>query len=256
MLMSELSHAIERNELVLHYQPKISLIGQDDVCLEALVRWQHPIRGLLPPARFIELAEMTDVIRLLTLWVMEEAARQCRQWRKAGYPVNVAVNISVRNLRDAGLPNEIANIVKQYGIKPAWLEFEITESAIMDIKSSLEILQRISSMGHLLSIDDFGAGYSTLAYLSRLPVQNLKIDRWFVQQMNNSPRDAGVVQATIGLAHNLGMRVIAEGVENGETLERLRNLGCDQAQGYFISKPKPAEEIETWMDAQGLCAAV
>jgi len=251
-LMTQLRQAIENNELVLHYQPKIDLGRKNGMALEALVRWQHPERGLLPPAKFVPLAEMTDLIGPLALWVMDAASAQCRQWRKAGYPVNVAVNISTRNLLDGRLPEIVSEIVRLHGIESEWLEFEITESAIMaDPQRSLDVLRSIAGFGHPLSIDDFGTGYSSLAYLTKLPVQTLKIDRAFVRQMISSQRDASIVHSTIGLAHNLGMSVIAEGVEDGETLDRLRGLNCDQAQGYFISMPKPAEEIEEWMESRG-----
>ena len=252
VLMHDLRRAIENDELVLHYQPKVELQKSNGISLEALVRWQHPERGLLPPVHFVPLAEMTELIGALTMWVMDAASIQCKRWRDAGYPVSVAVNISTRNLLDGGLPDEVAQIVRVRRIEPSWLEFEITESSIMaDPKRSLEVLERIAGMGHQLSIDDFGTGYSSLAYLAELPVQNLKIDREFVSKMIQSSRDASIVQSTIGLAHNLGMRVIAEGVEDRDTLEALRHLQCDQAQGYYISKPKPVKEIETWMNTQG-----
>lgn len=249
MLMTELRRAIENDELVLHYQPKISLGGGDHpMAMEALVRWQHPERGLLPPGKFVPLAEMTDLIGPLTLWVLDAASTQCKLWREAGYQVNVAINISTRNLLDGKLPEELAEIVRLHGLEHSWLELEITESAIMtDPKRSLAVLQQISDMGHLLSIDDFGTGYSSLAYLTELPVEHLKIDRAFVRQMVRSPRDASIVQSTIGLAHNLDMMVIAEGVEDGETLERLREFNCDQAQGFYICVPKPPTDLEEWM---------
>ncbi|MBA2690559.1 MAG: EAL domain-containing protein [Burkholderiales bacterium] len=252
MLMTDLRHALETNQLVLHYQPKRILHGPDELALEALVRWQHPQRGLLPPEEFVPFAEMTDLIRPLTLWVVDAAVRQYRRWRDAGYTVKISVNISTRNLLDQQLPDLIAAMVKKHDVPPECLEFEITESAIMaDPGRSLGVLRRISAMGHQLSIDDFGTGYSSLAYLTKLPVQNLKIDRAFVRQMIRSPRDASIVQSTIGLAHNLGMRVIAEGVEDAATLEKLRGLKCDEAQGYLISRPVSATDIAPMLQTEG-----
>ena len=254
LLMTELRHAIESNQLVLHYQPKISLNKVSGMALEALVRWQHPERGLLPPAEFVPLAEMTDLIRPLTWWVVDAAVNQCRCWRDAGHTVKISVNISTRNLLDERLPDMIAEMVRQHGVAPECLEFELTESAIMaDPVRSLDVLRRISAMGHELSIDDFGTGYSSLAYLTKLPVQNLKIDRAFVRQMIRSPRDASIVQSTINLAHNLGMRVVAEGVEDAATLEKLRRLGCDEAQGYLISRPVSAVDIVSMLEKEAAC---
>lgn len=249
-LAGELRRAIEEDELVLHYQPKIDMrTGQ--VCgAEALVRWIHPQQGMIPPDEFIPLAEHTGLIKPLTDWVVEAALRQSSDWRHAGVALPVAVNLSARNLRDAELLSKMARLVAAWGAEAGWLELEITESAVMDDdpEGALEILKRLSKLGFTLFIDDFGTGYSSLGYLKRLPVNAVKIDKSFVIDMLKNADSAAIVRATVVLAHDLGLKVVAEGIENQETWNRLAALGCDVAQGYHISKPLPAEQFKKWFD--------
>lgn len=243
-LVGELRAAIERDELTLHYQPKLSLATRRVIGLEALVRWRHPARGLIAPDQFISLAEQTGTIKPLTVWVLRAALRQAKAWRTAGLAFPVAVNLSARTLHDPTLPEEIERLLAASGVPPDGLGLEITESAIMvDPARAMEVLTRLSRMGVALSIDDFGTGYSSLGYLKKLPVAELKIDRSFVVQMDRDADDAVIVRSTIDLAHNLGLTVVAEGVENRATWDRLADLKCDAAQGYYLSRPVPAEEI-------------
>lgn len=248
MLMTGLNKAIQQNELVLHYQPKLDLRDKSVIGFEALVRWQHPEHGMVPPDQFIPLAEVSDLIRPLTYWVLNQALEQCRHWLDEGMQTRVAVNVSARNFQDKALPEQIAEMLTRHGIAPQQLELEITESAVMsDPNRSLEILQRIHQMGITLSIDDYGTGYSSLAYLQGLPIQTLKIDLSFVRNMLTSKENEVIVQSTIALAHSLGLNVVAEGVENNAILERLAALHCDQAQGYYISRPMDAATATQWL---------
>jgi diguanylate cyclase (GGDEF)-like protein len=248
MLIGELRHAIELNQLVLHYQPKINLRTGRVTGVEALVRWQHPQHGLIPPAEFISLAEQTGAIKPLTLWVLEEALRQCQAWHQAGLTLTVAVNLSARNLQDPQLVDQVAGFLETAGAAPSRLELEVTESVIMaDPARALETLTRLSAMGVRLAIDDFGAGYSSLSYLKKLPVNELKIDKTFVINMATDDNDAVIVRSTIDLAHNLGLAVVAEGVETQASWNRLAALGCDAAQGYWMSRPLPAADLTRWL---------
>jgi diguanylate cyclase (GGDEF)-like protein/PAS domain S-box-containing protein len=247
-LMGELRHAVERKELLLHYQPKIDLKTGGTIGVEALVRWHHPQQGLIYPDQFITLAEHVGVIKPLTLWVLTEATRQGFAWRRAGLEITVAVNLSVRNLHDLHLPDWIAGMLATSQLPPEGLNLEITESAIMaDPARAMEILTRLRGMGIRLSIDDFGAGYSSLSYLKKLPVTEVKVDKSFIIGMSGNVDDAVIVRSTIDLAHNLGLKVAAEGVESQAVLDRLIAMGCDQAQGYFISRPIPAPELARWL---------
>jgi EAL domain-containing protein (putative c-di-GMP-specific phosphodiesterase class I) len=208
------------------------------------VRWRHPGRGLIAPDQFISLAEQTGTIKPLTVWVLRAALRQAKAWRAAGLAFPVAVNLSARTLHDPTLPEEIERLLAASGVPPDALGLEITESAIMvDPARAMEVLTRLSRMGVALSIDDFGTGYSSLGYLKKLPVAELKIDRSFVVQMDRDADDAVIVRSTIDLAHNLGLTVVAEGVENRATWDRLADLKCDAAQGYYLSRPVPAEDL-------------
>ncbi|MGA9031673.1 MAG: EAL domain-containing protein [Sulfuricaulis sp.] len=248
-LAGELRRAIEEDELVLHYQPKIDTrTGQ--VCgAEALVRWIHPQQGMIPPDEFIPLAEHTGLIKPLTDWVVAAALRQSSDWRHAGVALPVAVNLSARNLRDAELLSKMARLVAAWGAEASWLELEITESAVMDDpEGALEILRRLSILGFTLFIDDFGTGYSSLGYLKKLPVNAVKIDKSFVIDMLKNADSASIVRATVVLAHDLGLKVVAEGIENQATWNRLAALGCDVVQGYYISKPLPAKQFKEWLD--------
>ncbi|MDE3076192.1 MAG: bifunctional diguanylate cyclase/phosphodiesterase, partial [Chloroflexota bacterium] len=247
MLTAELRQAIERAEFVLHYQPKVDFKTGRLTAVESLVRWQHPQRGLMPPDSFIPLAEQTGLIQPLTEWVMAEGLRQCRAWHDAGLLIAVAINQSMGNLYDPGLPAHIAELLDRHGVQPAHLTIEITESMIMaHPRRAMEIISRLSEMGISLSIDDFGTGYSSLGYLKRLPAKEIKVDKSFVADMLMDENDATIVRSTIDLAHNLGLKVVAEGVETREMWNALAELGCDGAQGYYVAKPMPAAELEQW----------
>lgn len=247
-LLGELRNAIDVGELVLHYQPKINLKTRQVTGAEALVRWQHPRHGLMYPDEFVPLAEQTGLIKPLTLWVLQNALRQVALWRQQGFGLDIAVNLSVRNLQDAQFPERVADLLAT-GIKPTrdlWLE--ITETAIMaDPERAQGILSDLRNMDVKLSIDDFGKGYSSLAYLKQLPVREIKIDRSFVMAMMTNENDAMIVRSIVDLAHNIGLYVIAEGVEDAATCEHLIALGCDLAQGYYFSKPIPPHEFEIWL---------
>ncbi len=227
--------------------------------VEALVRWPHPdltphpatgAPGLLPPDEFIPLAEQTGLIGPLTRWVLDAALRQVGAWERAGLSLGVEVNLSAWDLHDPGLPAAIAEWLAAHGVAPARLRLELTEGTLMaDAARSLAVLSRIAAMGVRLAVDDFGTGYSSLAYLKRLPVDELKIDKSFDSAMATDAADAAIVASTIGLGHSLGLRVTAEGVEDHATWERLAALGCDLAQGYYIGRPLPPDELGPWLDA-------
>ncbi|KQW45747.1 MULTISPECIES: bifunctional diguanylate cyclase/phosphodiesterase [unclassified Roseateles] len=246
-LLTELRHAVEQEELRLYLQPKIDLIHGRVVGAEALVRWQHPTRGLVPPMQFIPFAEQTGFIRLLSAWVLSNAARFARQAADAGLTLRLSVNLSTRDLMDQDLPAKIEAMVAPLQVAPETLCLEITESAIMDDpERALSTLEHLHAMGFKLSIDDFGTGYSSLAYLKRLPVDELKIDKSFVMAMERDLDDARIVRSTIELAHNLGLTVVAEGVETIKAWAMLSRLGCDEGQGYYICKPMPQEQFIAW----------
>ena len=250
-LLTELRHAVEHHELRLYLQPKVPLHGQPGRAAEALVRWQHPQRGLVPPMQFIPFAEQTGFVRQLTLWMLEEVARLLADPRTRGLALRVSVNLSTRDLLDPELSNRLADILLRHGVPASGFCLEITESAIMDDPQRAEaMLNRLSEQGFKLSIDDFGTGYSSLAYLKRLPVHELKIDKSFVMGMETGEDDAMIVRSTIDLAHNLGLTVVAEGVETAAILERLRILACDEAQGYHIARPLPVDDFLAWQEGQ------
>ena len=243
-LVAELRQAIENNQLVLFYQPKATFSDGKVHGVEALVRWVHPERGFVPPDAFIPLAEETDLMRPLTLYVLEEAFKQVSDWRLRGIEVCVAVNISARNLLDADLPSDITRLLEKWSVDPAWIELEVTETTVMNDQSrSAAVLQTLSDMGLRLSIDDYGTGYTSLEYLRRLPVNGLKIDRLFVQNLNDEAKDEIIVRSTIELGRGLGLDIVAEGVETQEVWDKLEELGCTLAQGYFLSKPLPPSEL-------------
>jgi diguanylate cyclase (GGDEF)-like protein len=242
-LLSELRRAIENDELRLFLQPKIELASGGFIGAEALVRWQHPSRGMVPPMEFIPFAEQTGFVRHLTMWMLEATARQWPTLSALGL-LSVSVNLSTRDLLDQELPDKVQRIMARHAMPSAAMCLEITESAIMDEpQRALNTLNALSAAGFKLSIDDFGTGYSSLAYLKRLPVNELKIDRSFVMAMETDADDAKIVRSTIDLAHNLGLTVVAEGVENLKALRLLAELHCDQAQGYHMSRPLPAAEM-------------
>jgi len=258
-LLTELRHAIDHDELRLFLQPKIRLSDNRVVAAEALVRWQHPVRGLVPPLEFVPFAEQTGFVRQLTLWMFDQAAALSGQLRAQGLSLRLSVNLSTRDMLDVDLPARLEQILQRHGAPAEAFCLEITESAIMDEpQRALATLNTLSQRGFTLSIDDFGTGYSSLAYLKRLPVDELKIDKSFVMNMQEEDDDAKIVRSTIDLAHNLGLTVVAEGVENGMILEQLRSLACDEAQGYHMARPMAADEFfswcQRWSAAQALAA--
>jgi diguanylate cyclase (GGDEF)-like protein len=249
-LLTELRQAVENDELRLYLQPKIDLQRGRVVGAEALVRWQHPTRGLVPPMQFIPFAEQTGFIRMLSAWVLSGAARFSRQALDAGLALRLSVNLSTRDLMDQDLPGKIEAMLAPLEVPPASLCLEITESAIMDDpERALSTLEHLHAMGFKLSIDDFGTGYSSLAYLKRLPVDELKIDKSFVMAMERDLDDARIVRSTIELAHNLGLSVVAEGLETAKAWAMLSRLGCDEGQGYYICKPMPQEQFIDWVQS-------
>ena len=249
-LLTELRHAIDRGELRLYLQPKLAVESGRVVGAETLVRWAHPTRGLVPPMEFIPFAEQTGFIRTLTIWVFEEAARHWLMLQAQGLPMTLSVNLSTRDLLDQDLPQKFDALLVKHRVPAEAFCLEITESAIMDDpQRSLGTLNRLSALGFRLSIDDFGTGYSSLAYLKRLPVDELKIDKSFVMSMESDHDDAKIVRSTIDLAHNLGLKVVAEGVENAQVWDLLRELDCDEAQGYHMGKPMPAADFNGWSTA-------
>lgn len=249
---AELRQAAERNELVLHYQPMMSLRTGYFNTMEALLRWRHPKHGLIGPEAFIPRAENLGLIKIPTLWVLEEALRQCATWHADGHRLSVAVNLSASTLHDPQLPTHVARLLEQTAVAPQYLELEITESAIMtDPVRAREILARLRAMGVQLVIDDFGTGYSSLSYLKELPADRVKIDKSFVTDMIQDDGDAAIVRATIFLAHSLGLKVIAEGVETEEILKALAMQGCDIAQGFHVGRPLAADDLTDWLRETG-----
>ena len=254
-LMGELRHAIDAGELLLHYQPKVHLRTGEVRGVESLVRWNHPMRGLLPSSEFVPIAENTGLIEPLTMETLRMAIKQARGWLDEAREMTVSVNLSVRSLLDATLAREVAFLLDRFKVPAHILELEITESSIMaDPTRARATLVQLASMGVRLSIDDFGTGHSSLAYLKRLPVHSLKIDKSFVINMASDENDLVIVQSTIDLAHNLGLEVVAEGVETEEVWNRLRSLGCDIAQGFWRGRPVPAEELTFAVDIIELAA--
>lgn len=244
-LESGLRQAIRRDELLLHYQPKFDIGSDRIIGAEALVRWQHPERGMVPPMQFIPLAEATGLIVPLGEWVLEAACVQAARWQAAGFaPFRVAVNVSAREFTPA-LPGRVAELLRRHALNPAWLELEITESTLMnDIERVIAIMDQIAALGVTLSLDDFGTGYSSLSYLKRFPIDTLKIDRSFTMGIPADSNDCAIASTIISIAQQLKHRVIAEGVETGEQLAFLRSAGCDEVQGYLYSKPLSAEAFE------------
>jgi len=246
-LSSELRHAVSRLEFELHYQPKIDIDSRRLVGAEALIRWRHPERGLIPPDQFIPLAERTGVINPMTDWVIEQALAQCRAWRRQGLTLRISVNLSGRVFQDPHFSERVQGMLSDHNLDPDCLEVEITENILMtDIEHTATILRTLSDLGVQISIDDFGTGYSSLAYLKQLPLNTLKIDKTFVSDMVKDENDAVIVRAIIDLAHHLGRDVIAEGIETEEVWNLLEVLGCDATQGYYIARPMPAEQFLDW----------
>jgi len=251
-LMSELRHAIDHGQLVLHYQPKVDVRSGSYKQLEALVRWEHPRHGLMLPDHFIPLAERTGLITPLTSWVLNEALAQVRNWHERGWPLGVAVNLSGRSLQDPALVDQVAELLHRWRVDPSCLVLELTESSIMaDPDRVTVVLERLREMRVQLSIDDFGTGYSSLSHLRLLPVGEIKIDKSFVMDMLVNPPDEAIVHSTIQLCQNLGRRVVAEGVENEATYHRLTDLGCDYAQGFYFARPMSADALAGWVEDGG-----
>jgi diguanylate cyclase (GGDEF)-like protein len=243
-LAGELRQALENDELVVFFQPKAELQSGFVVGVEALVRWQHPKRGFIAPNEFVPIAERTGLIKPLSRRVLASALKQCEAWNAAGLELHVAVNLTIPDLLDLDLPDHIAALLAETSVRPEQLELEITESTILaDPFRVRQVLNRLNEMGLKLAIDDFGTGYSSLAYLKRLPVQAIKIDRSFVMGMCEDANDATIVRSTIDLGRNLGLDIVAEGVESQEVWDALRAYGCSLAQGYLIGRPAPAEEL-------------
>ena len=252
-VLSDIRHALAADEIVVHYQPIVDLEDRTVKGAEGLVRWEHPEHGLVPPAAFVQTVEQTGLIGPLTRHVLEHSIAECAAWRRDGRELSVAVNLSVRNLLDRDLPREIERMLDSFGVPADALQLEITESMIMtDPERALATVSRLSDLGVRLSVDDFGTGYSSLANLRRLPIDELKIDRSFVSPMLQDESDLIIVRSTINLGHDLGLRIIAEGVEDAPTLERLATLGCDLAQGYHLSRPMSGSAFSTWLEESPL----
>jgi diguanylate cyclase (GGDEF)-like protein len=248
LLATELSAAISGGQLVVHYQPKIDLGTGEMSGVEALVRWRHPTLGLIPPDEFVSVAEETGVIRALTMNVLDQALARGREWLDDGLDQQISVNLSARSLVDVGLPAAVAELLDKWSMPAGSLTLEITETAIIeDQEIAAGILGELHDLGIRLSIDDFGTGYFSLSGLRSLPIDEIKIDRGFVSAMSSEEKDAFIVRSTITLGKNLGFRVVAEGVEDRETFEELRALGCDDAQGFLMSRPLPPEELLAWL---------
>ena len=253
MLESGLRRAIERGELRLHYQPKIDLATNRVIGAESLVRWQHPTRGLIPPSKFIRVAEESGLIVPLGEWVLRAACEQVRAWQREGFDIQVAINVSARQFQQRNLADVVMGIMQDCGVDPQFVEIELTESAIMnDAEMSISTLERMKSRGIAISIDDFGTGYSSLSYLKRLPLDILKIDQSFVRDITTDHNDAAIVRAIIGLARSLNIKVIAEGVEDDNQLSFLNAYGCNYGQGYLFGRPLIPESLIELVKKQGM----
>jgi EAL domain-containing protein (putative c-di-GMP-specific phosphodiesterase class I) len=247
VLKADLRHAIKHDQLILHYQPQVNLTTSHVVQAEALVRWQHPQHGLLLPDQFVPLAEQMRLIRPLSLWVLNTALHQCQVWQQEKIGLRLSVNLSMWDLQDLQLPDTLTELLHSWNVAHDTLEIEIVESTFAaDPGRTVEILTRLRAMGIHIAIDDFGAGYSSLLYLKQLPVHTIKIDKSFVRDMRGES-DAAIVRSAIELGHALGLKVVAEGVEDLETYKMLKTMGCDFAQGNYMSYPLPAPEFTRWL---------
>ncbi len=251
-LAAELGRGIEAGELRLHYQPMINLASEKVAGAEALIRWQHPRMGLIMPDVLIPLADRSGLLRTIGLWTLREAIRQGREWDRLGMEPGVSVNLAPETVQDDRLADEVVRLLEQAGAEPGWLTIEVTESAMMaDPEGAKATLTRLHAIGVKISIDDFGTGFSSLAYLKDLPVDELKVDRCFVKGMAADGPEACIVHSVIGLGHNLNIRVVAEGVEDQAVARRLREWGCDVAQGFYYCKPLPPEELVAFLGGFG-----
>jgi diguanylate cyclase (GGDEF)-like protein len=256
-LIGQVRPAIDNHELVLWYQPKLRLSDERVAGVEALVRWMHPERGIVMPDDFIPMVERTVLLRPMTQYLLEQALRQSHAWERMGLSMEMAVNLSPRSLLDQHLPEQVAEELSRWQVPPERLTLELTESFLMSESGrSTGVLAGLSEVGVVLSIDDFGTGYSSLSHLRRLPIREIKIDRSFVTHMREDPNDQMLVRATVDLGRNLGLRVVAEGVETQDTLEELALMGCDMAQGYLLTKPLPPAELTAWLERRGGASAI
>jgi diguanylate cyclase (GGDEF)-like protein len=250
-LLGELRRAVEHDELVLFFQPKIELATNRVAGAEVLMRWQHPTRGLLSPAAFVPFAEQTGFIRRLTRWALDHAIAQGAQWHREGKPLSLAVNISAEDIGDLRLDSRVAGLLSRHQLPPSLLTLELTESGFIDDPAlALRVLDALAALGVNLSIDDFGTGYSSLSHLARMPVHEMKIDRSFVSGLESDAEFAAVVRSAIDMGHSLGLKVVAEGIETEAAAIRLRDFGCDIAQGYLYAKPMPRAEFESWLEGR------
>ena len=255
-LVTELRHSIDAEHLVLHYQPKVAIADDRVVGVEALLRWQHPTRGLLMPGAFLPATESTELIIEVTDWVLDTACSQAARWAEAGRPVPVAVNVSARCLRDGSFADRVFAALIRHRLPVGLLTVEITETAVIsDPARAASTLRRLAERGVKISIDDFGVGYTSLGHLDRLPIDELKIDRQFVAPLVTGADHGAIVRAVVSMGHQLGMTVVAEGVEDDDTLDALAEIGCDIAQGYGIARPAPVEVIDAWLAARADAAA-
>jgi EAL domain-containing protein (putative c-di-GMP-specific phosphodiesterase class I) len=247
---NSLRHALDQDQLELYYHAQVEISSGQIVGAEALLRWWHPSKGLMPPAKFIPLAEQTGLIVPIGEWVLKTACAQNKAWRNAGLaPIRVAINLAARQFSDQDLVRKIEQILRQTGLDPEGLELEITEGTVMeDTETAIKILNDLKGMGLQVAIDDFGTGYSSLTYLKQFPIHTLKIDQSFVRDITTDRHDASIVATIIGLGHSLNLKVVAEGVETEEQLRMLRSSRCDEFQGYLTSKPLPAREFEALLE--------
>jgi len=255
-LIADLRYALERDELRIHYQPLKQFASGRVAGVEALIRWQHPQRGLIAPGEFVAIAEKMGLMDAITEWVLDRSIAQAKRWRTSGLEVPVSVNISMRNLRDVELPDTISGLLRKHGADAGLLKVEITESDIMlNPRHVMHALERLRALGIRIAIDDFGTGYSSLAYLNLLPVDQLKIDRSLVKEICTDEGTAAIVRATIDLGHSLGLEIVGEGVEDQQTSDRLAGLGCDLEQGYYFGRPMAVEDLERWFTRTGAASA-
>jgi EAL domain-containing protein (putative c-di-GMP-specific phosphodiesterase class I) len=256
-LIGEMRDAMANGEFVLFYQPKLALRTGRIVAAEALLRWNHPQRGMIPPSRFIPFAEQTGFIREITPWILDSTIRQLALWQRHGLDLAVSANLSALDLLDTGLSSRVSGLLERHGVSAAKLCLEITESALMDDPAlALAHLGELAALGIRLSIDDYGVGQASLSYLKSLPVNELKLDRSFITAIADSPKDCAIVESTILLSHALGLSVVAEGVETPADLDWLMENGCDIAQGYGIARPMPAQQLPGWIASYGAAASL
>jgi EAL domain-containing protein (putative c-di-GMP-specific phosphodiesterase class I) len=250
-LVSDLRHAVQERELDVHYQPQVDLSDGSVVGVEALVRWNHKVRGMVYPDDFISIAEHTGLIRPLTLFVLDEALATANGWSRAGYPMRISVNLSARSLVQPNLVDDVAALIRRHAIPVGGLCLEVTESSIMaDRRRTSATLDALRALGVTIAVDDFGTGHSSLAYVKHLPVGEIKIDRAFITSLTTDRSDQAIVRTILELARNLDIPVVAEGVEDIATSEMLRDMGCPAAQGYFFAKPMANADLMAWLQTR------